>query len=178
MKAGCDCRHWHVGYCQRSGNCDPCRCQCHDTGETPAVDDVELAREVLASGPPEIAYEVDFTFPYRTRAHLNTRHAWQASHSAKKKEREALLYGWVAAGKPKPPFPATITFVRIAPRPLDEGDNLASAFKAMRDELADRLGVRDDRRGPITWAYAQERGAPNTYAVRVEMRGVTRRVVR
>lgn len=144
---------------------DACGCPCG------------LHREAQAT-IVEIPFEVDFAFPYRTRAHLNTRHAWQASHSAKKKEREALLYGWVAAGKPKPPFPATITFVRIAPRALDEGDNLASAFKAMRDELADRLGVRDDRRGPITWAYAQERGAPNTYAVRVEMRGVTRRVVR
>lgn len=123
----------------------------------------------------EIAYEVDFDFPFRTQPHLNTRVSWVVGHSKKQKEREALHFAWIAAGRPKPPLPATITFVRIAPRPLDEGDNLPSAFKAMRDELAKRLGVNDDRKAPVTWLYAQERGAPKTYAVRVEMRGVLRR---
>jgi hypothetical protein len=123
----------------------------------------------------EIAYEVDFDFPFRTQPHLNTRVPWIVSHAKKKTERDALHFAWIAAGRPVPPLPATITFVRIAPRPLDEGDNLPSAFKAMRDELAKRLGVNDDRKAPVTWLYAQERGAPRTYAVRVEMRGTLRR---
>lgn len=126
----------------------------------------------------EIAYEVDFTFRFRTAPHLNAREPWFVSHAKKKGERGALLDAWNLAGRPVPPLPATITFVRIAPRPLDEGDNLPSAFKAMRDELAKRLGVNDDRKAPVTWLYAQERGAPRTYAVRVEMRGTLRRIAR
>lgn len=131
--------------------------------------------------PPivEIAYEVDFDFPFRTRPHLNPRGTnWCVTHRKKLAEREALYFAWIAAGRPVPPVPATITFVRIAPRPLDEGDNLPSAFKAMRDELAKRLGVNDDRTAPVTWLYAQERGAPRYYGVRVEMRGTLRRLAR
>lgn len=58
-----------------------------------------------------------------------------------------------------------VTITRIAPRALDD-DNLASACKALRDGIADALGVRDnDPR--VAWRYAQERGKPA--AVRIEI---------
>lgn len=70
----------------------------------------------------------------------------------------------VAANGPVPALPVTVTLVRVGPRALDD-DNLAYAFKAIRDGVADALGVKDhDAR--VTWAYAQERGA---YAVRIEL---------
>jgi len=51
---------------------------------------------------------------------------------------------------------ATITLTRIAPRGLDS-DNVASAFKAFRDGLADALEV-DDGSPFLDWRYAQEKG--------------------
>lgn len=52
-------------------------------------------------------------------------------------------------------------------RVLDD-DNLASGFKATRDGVADWLGVDDgDKR--LTWRYAQEKGAPKFYGVRIEV---------
>jgi hypothetical protein len=65
--------------------------------------------------------------------------------------------------------PVTITLVRISPRPLDD-DNLASSQKAVRDGIADALNGGEDRSPRIVWRYEQEKGAPNTYGVRVLIR--------
>lgn len=65
-----------------------------------------------------------------------------------------------------------ITLTRIAPGELDD-DNLIGGFKAVRDGVADWLGLNDrDKR--LKWLYAQKRGAPKEYAARVliEPRGV------
>jgi hypothetical protein len=71
----------------------------------------------------------------------------------------------VAAVKPQLPLAVTIT--RIAPRPLDS-DNAVGSAKHVRDGVADALGINDgDPR--VTWVVRQERGAPKTYAVRVEV---------
>jgi hypothetical protein len=61
----------------------------------------------------------------------------------------------------------TITLTRIAPRPLDT-DNLARSFKAIRDGIADALGI-DDGSKRLMWNYAQEKGPPKRYAVRIEI---------
>ena len=61
-----------------------------------------------------------------------------------------------------PPFAVVVTITRVAPRALDD-DNLARSAKAVRDQVAELLGV-DDRDPRVTWRYAQERGAPNAYA--------------
>ena len=57
-----------------------------------------------------------------------------------------------------------VTLTRVAPRELDD-DNLASAFKAIRDEVAAFVGL-DDGSKRFTWAYRQERGL---YAVRIRL---------
>lgn len=68
-------------------------------------------------------------------------------------------------------LPCTVWLTRIAPRQLDD-DNLRSAFKALRDGIADRLGVKDnDPR--VRWEYAQERGKPKEYAARVTITALT-----
>ena len=64
-------------------------------------------------------------------------------------------------------LPVVVTLTRIAPRPMDD-DNLAHAFKAIRDGIADRLDV-DDRDPRVQWRYGQERGEPNQYAIRIEI---------
>ncbi|MBE0568400.1 MAG: hypothetical protein IH577_01830 [Deltaproteobacteria bacterium] len=62
---------------------------------------------------------------------------------------------------------AAVTLTRIAPRALDT-DNLASGLKAIRDGVADALEI-DDGSSLIEWRYAQEKGKPGEYAVRVEI---------
>lgn len=67
----------------------------------------------------------------------------------------------------KPQIPCQVYLTRIAPRDLDD-DNLRGAFKALRDGIADRIGLPDnDPR--VQWFYKQERGKPKEYAVRVEI---------
>ncbi len=56
------------------------------------------------------------------------------------------------------------TLTRVSPRKLDS-DNLAFAFKGIRDQVAAELGV-DDGSDAIDWRYAQERGP---CAVRIEI---------
>ena len=64
-------------------------------------------------------------------------------------------------------LPVTVVLTRVAPRRLD-GDNLQSGFKAVRDGVADWLGV-DDGNGLIDWQYAQRSGRPSEYAVEIEV---------
>jgi hypothetical protein len=64
-------------------------------------------------------------------------------------------------------LPVTVVLTRVAPRRLD-GDNLQSGFKAVRDGVADWLGV-DDGNGLIDWQYVQRSGRPGEYAVEIEV---------
>lgn len=49
-----------------------------------------------------------------------------------------------------------VTLTRVAPRKLDD-DNLAFAFKGIRDEIAAYFGV-DDADPRIAWRYEQAKG--------------------
>jgi len=64
-------------------------------------------------------------------------------------------------------LPATVVLTRVAPRRLD-GDNLQSGFKAVRDGVADWLGI-DDGNSLEDWQYAQRSGRPGEYAVEIEV---------
>ena len=64
-------------------------------------------------------------------------------------------------------LPVTVVLTRIAPRRLD-GDNLQSGFKAVRDGVADWLGV-DDGSSLVDWQYCQRSGKAGEYAVEIEV---------
>jgi hypothetical protein len=97
--------------------------------------------------------------PLRIESCANLREHWTAKAKRAKSHRKAAL------AVPVYPLPCVVTLVRVAPRELDD-DNLASGFKNFRDGIADRLGVKDnDPR--VAWRYAQARGKPKEYAVRV-----------
>ena len=49
-----------------------------------------------------------------------------------------------------------VTMIRVSPRFLDD-DNLAGAFKAVRDGIAKELGVSDAPGGPVEWRYDQRK---------------------
>jgi aspartate oxidase len=61
-----------------------------------------------------------------------------------------------------------VTLTRVGPRTLDT-DNLASGFKACRDEIASLLGV-DDGSSMVEWIYRQERGRPFAMWMEIETR--------
>lgn len=97
--------------------------------------------------------------PLRIESVANKREHWSARARRTKAHRLAAL------AVPTHPLPCIVTLTRVGPRKLDD-DNLASGFKALRDGIADRLGV-DDGDSRVTWRYAQVRGKAKEYAARV-----------
>lgn len=78
------------------------------------------------------------------------------------------MHRFASLAVPPHPLPCVVRMTRVAPRSLDD-DNLSSGFKALRDGIADRLGVKDnDPR--VRWEYAQVRGRAKEYAARVMIR--------
>jgi hypothetical protein len=106
--------------------------------------------------------------PIRTVSEANSRDHWAKKAKRVKAHRGAVR---LALGPnrstPKPPLFVRLT--RIAPRMLDDGDNLSSALKAVRDGVADWLGIDDGPASRVGWMYFQEKGKPKQYAVRIEV---------
>lgn len=99
--------------------------------------------------------------PLRIESCANKREHWATRARRTKQHRLAAL------AVPAHPLPCVVTLIRVAPRALD-GDNLQSGFKALRDGIADRLGVKDnDPR--VAWKYDQVRGKAKEYAARVSI---------
>ena len=87
-------------------------------------------------------------------------------------ERAALEHGYARVA-------FVVTLTRISPGTLDREDNLPSAFKAIKDSVAECLGI-DDRDPRVEWRYAQEKrtrsrktAALPPYAVRIEIEAAT-----
>lgn len=95
----------------------------------------------------------------------NLREHWRAKHSRVKRQRvmtRVLLHAHRqqlrALGWPAVVGRMRVTLSRVAARSLDD-DNLAHAFKAIRDEIADFFGL-DDGSPRWEWRYMQQRGEP------------------
>lgn len=101
--------------------------------------------------------------PIRTVSELNDRSRWG---QIRRKKRQRQDIRWILNVSPKPSLPCAVLMTRIAPRALDQGDNLNSAFKAIRDEIAAWLGI-DDADPLVSWRYSQRRGATREYAVEI-----------
>lgn len=104
----------------------------------------------------------------RTVPGLNAREHWRARARRVKAERKAV--GWVLGGKPKPVTPCAVLLTRVAPSAGVDDDNLAGALKAVRDQVAEWLGVDDKRRDLVRYVYAQRRGP---WAVEIEFGQMT-----
>ncbi len=57
-----------------------------------------------------------------------------------------------------PPLPLRVCVTRIAPKALDSDNIHGSGAKAVRDEVADALGLPSDRDPRVTWRVAQACG--------------------
>jgi len=110
----------------------------------------------------------------RTVSETNMREHHMARHRRRKAQRQAaglVMIGALRAEGIK--APCCVQLTRVAPSNGLDGDNLVSSLKAVRDGVADALGL-DDADPSITWTYRQERGNWREYAVRIsvtELRG-------
>ena len=126
--------------------------------------------------PPPARLWLKITLPIKTVSEANRRDRWGA---IKRKKEQRKVVG-LALGKPLARSSALaaqldqggldVVLTRITPsaRGLDD-DNAASAFKAIRDEVAVWLGI-DDRDPRVRWTVRQEKGRPKTWQVRIEIR--------
>ena len=118
---------------------------------------------------------IDVLIEARTVSEANSRAHWGVRARRSKKLRSLarlLCAGPVCACRDRLGGTFTVRLIRVAPHSLDT-DNLAAALKAIRDGVTDALapcGVLTDADPRVTWEYAQERGEPKQYAVRVEVR--------
>lgn len=106
-----------------------------------------------------------FHIPIHLPSLANTRLHWRKMDKLKKQQRTATRYCLI--GKTIPPLPLIVIITRIGPSKLDD-DNLASACKYVRDEIARTVGV-DDGSPLYTWAYRQRITSAELPGVEVEM---------
>ena len=113
--------------------------------------------------------------PIRTWSEPNLRGHWGRRARRAHKQRETarmLVRAALASLPPSKPVcdrkrKSTIRLTRLAPRELDS-DNLVASMKAVRDGVADALGM-DDGDERLRWRYAQRKGKPGEYSVLVEI---------
>lgn len=107
--------------------------------------------------------------PIETCSEANQRGHWsRKAKRAKTQRADARYWCRIKFGLITIPVDTHIhiQLVRLAPRELDS-DNLASAFKAVRDGIADYLGIDDgDKR--LHWEYTQEK-LSKTRSMRVQI---------
>ena len=115
------------------------------------------ARTLPAAAPPV----VEVRLPLRVVSEANARGSWHGGASRAARQRSTVALALQAHRRPA--LPVSVRLVRWAPRRLD-GDNLQRACKAVRDAVAEWLGV-DDADPRVSWHYAQ--GTARTYALGV-----------
>lgn len=106
-----------------------------------------------------------FHIPTKLPSLANERLHWRRMDHLKRLQRRATLCCMV--GLHLPPLPLVVTITRIGPRKLDD-DNLASACKYVRDQIAEVVG-EDDGSPLYTWRYVQRVGRSERYGVDVEI---------
>ena len=95
--------------------------------------------------------------PLRLESSANLREHWRARAARSKVYRDMSRAicrppDWAETAK------IQVIMWRIAPSQGLDDDNLAAAFKAVRDGIADRLGLKNDRDPRVKWEYRQSRG--------------------
>lgn len=92
----------------------------------------------------------------------NQRLHWATKAKQVKAQRKAVAMAWRCVPREQRQalaewrhegFRLAVTLSRVATRKLDD-DNLASAFKAVRDQVAAELGI-DDGGDAVAWRYTQ-----------------------
>ena len=112
-------------------------------------------------------------FALKTASEANSSEHWTKKakrHKLQKQKVKAVLL----KERPQITIPCNVVLTRIAPRQLDEHDNLRMSLKYIADSVAEYLcpgkaiGRADDDKG-IEWHYKQKKGQVRERGVIIEM---------
>ena len=121
------------------------------------------------SEPTILAIEVEL--PIRIFSEANISRHWAARAKRAKQQRgatEVLIRSELnKLNCPADVHEIVVTLTRVAPRKFDN-DNLLRGFKAVRDGVADALGI-DDGNKRVMWFYRQRCGRPKEYKALVQL---------
>lgn len=111
--------------------------------------------------------------PLRTERGQNTREHWARRAARVKAEKWAVAWSLFDAFGHTPPWPLPIavTLTRCAPSGGLDDDNLVGSLKAIRDAVAEWLGVDDKHSQTVRYAYAQQHA--REWAVRITFQPLT-----
>ncbi len=127
--------------------------------------------------PPAVRFAVSLALPVTVVSEMNQRCHFMARRRRFDKQADALVkaitaldwYSEVLGYRWPFGFPVTVTFTRWHNRGQGmDDDNIRSAFKALRDAVAEWAGV-DDKDPGIVWVYSDREGKPG---VTVTVEGV------
>jgi hypothetical protein len=112
-----------------------------------------------------------FYLPLRIESEGNKSDHWWWKKERKKAQKNAIK-PVLATSTIRPPCHVVIT--RVAPRMLDEEDNLPSALKCAKDCIADVLipglkAGRADGSKEISWEFKQSKGNVREYGLKIEL---------
>lgn len=112
-----------------------------------------------------------FEMPIEVISEMNWRGHW-AIRSRRFKHQKGLSYAYCLKylGYPKKRggnYQITLTRIKGKRQRDFDGDNLQSSFKAVRDGIAQYLGI-DDGDGRLVWLYGQEKGKRADVRVEIE----------
>lgn len=111
---------------------------------------------------------IEAAIPVRIESTPNKREHWAAKAKRTAIHRASAFYALRQISKVPPALlRMRVRLTRVAPRAMDS-DNLAAGFKAVRDGIADWLGI-DDGSSRIVWEYSQTKGGVREYAVKVQI---------
>lgn len=108
--------------------------------------------------------------PIRTVTGLNAREHWAARARRVKKERRITAWALALSRAAVPQIPCTVLLTRVTPRGTADDDNLSGALKAVRDQIAQWIGVDDRDSSKVRYRYAQKRGP---WGVEIEFSAMT-----
>ena len=112
---------------------------------------------------------MDFELDIHTISEANNREHWAKKHKRSSAQREiAMLVCKSELSEHKPDFsyPVLVKLTRFGKRKLDD-DNLGRSFKAIRDGIADALGIDDGDTDKLRFFCTQEHS--KVYSVKVWM---------
>ena len=129
-----------------------------------------VRRRLIAPKFAPVAATFDFPFwtltlPLVVVSEANQREFWAKKHSRKIRQQAEFDTTWKLHFPRTPKTPCSVHLVKLGGNRMD-GDNLAGAFKHVRDQIARILGI-DDGSDLVTWSYDQQPGGER--GIRVEI---------
>lgn len=118
----------------------------------------------------DIVMKIKFTLPLKLGRGQNDRGHWSKKYKKAKSEKDSaclMCRSTLAMAGVRPSFPAIVTMTRHSAGHLDT-DNLAGAFKAVRDGIALALGI-DDGGTLVEWRYDEAKVKRRDFGVSVKI---------